>query len=31
MLLYAASLLPHGIFRLPALILAFSMGYICGT
>ena len=31
MLLYAASLLPHGIFELPALILAFSMGlYICG-
>ena len=30
-LLYAASLLPHGIFELPALILAFSMGlYICG-
>ena len=29
--LYAASLLPHGIFELPALILAFSMGlYICG-
>lgn len=28
---YAASLLPHGIFELPALILAFSMGlYICG-
>ena len=30
MLLYAASLLPHGIFELPALILAFSMGlYSC--
>ena len=32
MLLYAASLLPHGIFELPALILAFSMGlYICAA
>ena len=31
MLLFAAGLLPHGIFELPALILAFSMGlYICG-
>ena len=31
MLLYAAGLLPHGIFELPAMILAFSMGlYTCG-
>ena len=31
MLLFAAGLLPHGIFELPALILSFSMGlYVCG-
>lgn len=31
MLLFAAGILPHGIFELPALILAFSMGlYLCG-
>ena len=31
MLVFFAGILPHGIFELPALILAFSMGlYICG-
>ena len=31
MLLFAAALLPHGIFELPAMILAFAMGlYVCG-
>lgn len=30
-LIYMAALLPHGIFELPALALAFGMGlYICG-
>lgn len=31
MLAYFAALVPHGIFELPALILAFAMGlYVCG-
>lgn len=31
MLAYLAALLPHGVFELPALILAFGMGlYVCG-
>jgi stage II sporulation protein M len=31
LLLYAVSLLPHGIFELPALVLSFSLGlYLCG-
>ena len=31
MLLFAAALLPHGIFELPAMILSFAMGlYVCG-
>ncbi|MDO4315613.1 MAG: stage II sporulation protein M [Oscillospiraceae bacterium] len=30
-LVYLAALLPHGIFELPALVLAFAMGlYVCG-
>lgn len=30
-LLYFAALIPHGIFELPALVLAFAMGlYVCG-
>lgn len=31
MLAYFAALLPHGVFELPALVLAFAMGlYVCG-